>query len=130
MSAIHPNVVRDELDEFAVTLRPAEEHQERPATLHDRIVDALRTVYDPEIPVDIYELGLVYEIAIDPQNVVTIGMTLTSPGCPVAGILPGEVEDKVRGVEGVTTAHVELLWTPPWTPERMSEAARLELGFF
>jgi FeS assembly SUF system protein len=101
---------------------------ERP--LLDRVTDALRTVYDPEIPVDIYELGLVYDIDIDAACAVTIRMTLTSPGCPVAGILPGEVEAKVRDVDGVSDVAVDLVWDPPWTPDRMSEAARLELGFF
>jgi len=97
-------------------------------TLKQGIVAALKTVYDPEIPVDIYELGLIYEINIADDNNVDIVMTLTSPGCPVAGSLPGEVEMKVRGVDGVKDVRVELVWDPPWGPDRMSETARLELN--
>jgi FeS assembly SUF system protein len=97
-------------------------------TLRERVEDALRTVYDPEIPVNIYELGLVYDVDITDDGVVRIEMTLTAPSCPVAGIIPGEVEAKVRAVEGVTEAEVELVWDPPWDASRMSEAARLELG--
>lgn len=100
-----------------------------PGTLHERVEDVLRTVYDPEIPVNIYELGLVYDLDVTDDGVVTIKMTLTAPSCPVAGAMPGEVEAKVREVEGVTDAKVELVWDPPWDPSRMSEAARLELGF-
>jgi FeS assembly SUF system protein len=94
------------------------------------VVEALSSVYDPEIPVNIYELGLIYGLDIDDKGAVAITMTLTAPGCPVADILPGEVEEKVRAVPGVTEAKVELVWDPPWTPDRMSEAARLELGMF
>jgi len=96
--------------------------------LREQIVEALKGVYDPEIPVDIYELGLIYNIEIAEDRTVKIEMTLTAPACPAAGILPGEVEAKAAGVEGVTSATVELVWDPPWSPERMSEAARLELG--
>lgn len=98
--------------------------------LHDRIVSVLHSVYDPEIPVDIYELGLIYDVDISDGGVVLVTMTLTSPGCPVAGTLPGEVEDKVASVQGVQTAKVELTWDPPWSMDMMSEAARLELGMF
>jgi FeS assembly SUF system protein len=94
------------------------------------IIAALHTCFDPEIPVDIYELGLVYGIEIQPSGEVKITMTLTSPGCPVAGSLPGEVEEKVRAVPGVTAASVELVWDPPWCMEKMSEAAKLQLGMF
>ena len=100
------------------------------AGLRDRVVEALKTCYDPEIPVDIYELGLIYEIDADDDGVVVVQMTLTSPACPVAGTLPGEVESRVGTVEGVKSARVELVWDPPWDKEMMSEAARLELGFF
>lgn len=96
--------------------------------LGERIADALRTVYDPEIPVNIYELGLVYKIDIEDDNSVQITMTLTSPHCPVAETLPGEVEEKVKAVEGVTDAKVEITWDPPWHPGLMSEEAQLELG--
>lgn len=97
--------------------------------LKEAVVAALKTVYDPEIPVDIYELGLVYELEVEDQGAVSIQMTLTSPACPVAGTLPGEVEATVRAVEGVTDVVVDLVWDPPWGMERMSEPARLQLGF-
>ncbi len=100
-----------------------------PEALEGRVVEALKTCYDPEIPVDIYELGLIYKVEIEDEQRVAITMTLTSPMCPVAEILPGEVETRVRAVEGVRAAAVELVWDPPWTPSMMSEAARLELGF-
>ena len=99
-------------------------------TVEAGIVDILKTIYDPEIPVDIYELGLIYDIIVDGGGQATIKMTLTSPACPVAGSLPGEVEEKVRSVVGVTDATVELVWDPPWSPDLMTEAAQLELGFF
>lgn len=92
------------------------------------IVEALKTVYDPEIPVNIYEMGLIYDIDIQADKSVRCTMTLTSPACPVAGTLPGEVEQKIAGVEGVNGATVELVWDPVWNPSMMSEAARLELG--
>ena len=94
------------------------------------VVEALKTVYDPEIPVNIYELGLVYNVDVAPSGRVDVRMTLTSPACPVAGSLPGEVEDKVRSVEGVAEAHIDLVWDPPWDKDMMSEAAKLQLGFF
>lgn len=97
--------------------------------IEEAIVTALHTCYDPEIPVDIYELGLVYAVELDDERNATVRMTLTSPACPVAGSLPGEVESKVRGVAGVRGARVELVWDPPWDKEMMSEAAKLKLGF-
>ena len=93
------------------------------------VVAQLKTVYDPEIPVDIYELGLVYAIDVDDQGHVELRMTLASPMCPVAGSLPPEVEAKVAQVPGVSSSRVEVVWEPPWNPSMMSEAARLELGF-
>ena len=102
----------------------AEEH------LKERIIEVLRTVFDPEIPVNIYDLGLVYEVGTTPEGAAQVRMTLTSPACPVAGSMPGEVEAKVKGVEGVTSATVELVWEPSWNPDMMTEAARLELGIF
>jgi FeS assembly SUF system protein len=99
-----------------------------PADLEERIIDVLRTCYDPEIPVNIYELGLIYNIEIDPEANVNVQMTLTSPGCPVAGSLPGEVQSKVGSVMGVKSAKVDLVWDPAWRPDRMSEAAKLQLG--
>ena len=104
------------------------ENSEEAGTLEERIIAALMTCYDPEIPVDIYELGLIYRIAIEEEKRVVIDMTLTSPACPVAGSLPGEVERLVEAVDGVESCQVWLVWDPPWTAERMSEAARLQLG--
>ncbi|HEY0514509.1 MAG TPA: SUF system Fe-S cluster assembly protein [Thermoanaerobaculia bacterium] len=101
-----------------------------PSDLENGIVEVLKTVFDPEIPVNIYEMGLIYDIDIQEGGAVQVKMTLTSPGCPVAGSLPGEVKDKVAGVPGVTSADVELVWDPTWNPSMMSEAARLELGMF
>jgi FeS assembly SUF system protein len=98
-------------------------------SLRDRIVEAIKTVYDPEISVDIYELGLIYDIQIGENNKVDITMTLTSPGCPAAGMLPQEVEEKVQGVEGVGSVHLEVTFDPPWDMSMMSDEARLELGF-
>ena len=97
--------------------------------IQDDVIEALRTVYDPEIPVNIYELGLIYEVKVDPGNNVHIIMTLTSPACPVAGSLPGEVEEKVKTVKGVNSATVELTFDPPWDQDMMSEVAKFELGF-
>jgi len=97
--------------------------------VRDRVVHALTGIYDPEIPVNIYEMGLVYDIDVNADGDVTILMTLTSPSCPVAESLPPEVEAKVGAVEGVRSVKVDLTWDPPWTPERMSEAAKLELGY-
>jgi len=97
--------------------------------LEDRVIDMLKSVYDPEIPVDIYELGLIYDVVIHDDASVYIKMTLTSPACPVAGTLPGEVEQKVAGVQGVSSAKVEITFEPPWDRTMMSEAAQLELGF-
>lgn len=97
--------------------------------LEESIINALKAIYDPEIPVDIYELGLIYDVVIHDDASVYIKMTLTSPACPVAGTLPGEVEQKVAGVQGVTSAKVEITFEPPWDRSMMSEAAQLELGF-
>ncbi len=95
----------------------------------EALVEALHGVYDPEIPVDIYELGLIYELDIGKDGSVSILMSLTAPGCPVAGEMPGQVAEAVAAVEGVGEVEVELVWDPPWTAERMSEDARLALGF-
>ncbi len=97
--------------------------------LQTRIISMLKTIYDPEIPVDIYELGLVYGVDIDENSFVKIAMTLTSPSCPVAETLPPEVEQKVSSVEGVTGCKVEITWDPPWEKSMMSQEAMLELGF-
>jgi FeS assembly SUF system protein len=92
------------------------------------VIEALREVYDPEIPLNIYELGLIYEVKVEPDHSVQIKMTLTAPACPVAGSLPGEVERKVETIPEVKSANVELVWEPPWSRDRMSEAALLQLG--
>ncbi|MFO0843699.1 MAG: DUF59 domain-containing protein [Gemmataceae bacterium] len=98
------------------------------ATLQERVVAALQTVFDPELPVNIHELGLIYSLDVTPAGEVAIRMTLTSPNCPVAGSLPAEVQRKVAAVPGVTAAKVDLVWEPPWTKDRLSEAALLTLG--
>lgn len=100
------------------------------AALQPRIIDALRTVHDPEIPVNIYELGLIYDVLIDADRRVGIRMTLTAPACPAAQTLPGEVRNAARAVEGVSEARVEIVFEPPWTKDRMSDAAKLQLGLF
>jgi FeS assembly SUF system protein len=98
------------------------------ASLEERIVAALKTCYDPELPVNIHELGLIYDLKVEPEGAVLIRMTLTSPGCPVADSLVRDVQSKVAAVAGVTSARVELVWDPPWDKSRMSEAALLQLG--
>lgn len=100
------------------------------ARLTDDIVAALKTVYDPEIPADIYELGLIYKIDIEDDRSVKIEMTLTAPGCPVAGEMPGWVENAVGMVEGVSGAEVKMVFDPPWTPDRMSEEAQIAVGWY
>lgn len=97
--------------------------------IEGKVIEALQQIYDPEIPVNIYELGLIYEIKVEPDHSVAVKMTLTAPACPVAGTLPGEVETRINAIPEVTSAKVELVWDPPWGRERMSEAAQLQLGF-
>ncbi|WP_025898848.1 SUF system Fe-S cluster assembly protein [Sneathiella glossodoripedis] len=111
---------------------PSGPHQQGdcPSPLEAGVVEALRTVFDPEIPVSIYDLGLVYVIDIDETGHTYIGMTLTAPGCPVAGEIPKWVQDAVAPVDGIKSVDVEILWDPPWTPDNMSEAAKLDLGMF
>jgi len=94
-----------------------------------KVLGALRTIFDPEIPVNIYDLGLIYEVKVDETDAVSVKMTLTAPGCPVAGSLPAEVEQKIEAIPEVRTANVELVWDPPWSKDRMSESAMLDLGF-
>lgn len=103
---------------------------EEVARLSDDIIAALKTVYDPEIPADIFELGLIYKIDIEDDRMVKIVMTLTAPGCPVAGEMPGWVENAVGAVEGVSGVEVEMTFDPPWTPERMSEEAQVAVGWY
>ena len=99
------------------------------ADLRDKVVAAIKTVYDPEIPVDVFELGLIYEINVYPVNNVYVLMTLTSPSCPSAEVIPGEVEQRIKEIEGVNDVKVELTFDPPYSQEMMSEVAKLELGF-
>src|SRR5690606_38897936 len=109
----------------------AESHDEPgspDASIRDEVIETLKTIYDPEIPVNIYELGLIYDIDIDESNFVDIKMTLTSPACPVAGSLPPEVENKASMVPGVSGAKVDLVWDPPWDMSKMSDAAKLQLN--
>lgn len=96
--------------------------------LKEKVIEKIKTIFDPEIPVNIYELGLIYEVNVLPINNVQIVMTLTSPGCPAAQTIPVEVDQKVREIEGVNDVHVAVTWTPPWDKSMMSEAAQLELG--
>ena len=129
-AAIPTPVIREALkepDELPVTEKSPLSIET--AQLEGQIIEAISTIFDPEIPVNIYELGLIYDLRITADSRVQVDMTLTSPACPVAGSLPGEVEQKVRDVEGVADVVLDLVWDPPWTPDRMSEAARLELGF-
>ncbi len=98
--------------------------------LQDKVVEKIRTCYDPEIPVNIYDLGLIYKVNVEPSGDVYVKMTLTAPGCPAAGTLPGEVEDKIVVIPGVKACKVEVVWEPPWDKNMMSEAAKLQLGFF
>ena len=98
--------------------------------LQDKIVEKLRTCYDPEIPVNIYDLGLIYEVKVEPSGDVLVRMTLTSPACPAAGVLPGEVEDKIVMLPGVKNVKVQVVWEPIWDKNMMSEAAKLQLGIF
>jgi FeS assembly SUF system protein len=119
------------LDRAAEFLSDDESDEVRRAqtdALGDRVIEALRTVYDPEIPVNIFELGLIYRIDVDDDDAVHIDMTLTSPMCPVAETLPEEVKAKVEALDGVQAAKVNVIWDPPWNPSMMSEEAQLELG--
>jgi FeS assembly SUF system protein len=121
----------DRLDRAAEFLSDTSADEAPPAevdALGERVIDALRTVYDPEIPVNIFELGLIYKVDIDDDHAAHIEMTLTSPACPVAGTLPEEVREKVEAVEGIAGASVEVVWDPPWHPGMMTEEAQLELG--
>lgn len=110
--------------------KPTNSDTEYVRPLRDRVIDVLKTCYDPEIPVDIYELGLIYEVRVDPGNDIYIKMTLTSPACPVAETLPPDVEQKVKNIPDVNNARVEITFDPPWEKEMMSEEARLELGMW
>ena len=123
------------MNESSSTVKPATPSDPKTEStesneITSKIIDAIKTCYDPEIPVNIYELGLIYNIDVSPEGSVDIKMTLTSPACPAAGTLPPEVESKVAMVEEVTSAKVEVVWEPTWTPDKMTEGAKLELGMF
>jgi FeS assembly SUF system protein len=111
-------------------IQPASPGSVETKILEAQVTEALRTCYDPEIPVNIYELGLIYSVTVSDAGAVEVVMTLTTPYCPAAQSLPAEVDQKVRGVAGVTSSTVRVVWDPPWSPNMMSEAARLELGIF
>jgi FeS assembly SUF system protein len=123
-TADEPQAVND--DGTKASALPREEI----ARMTDDIVAALKTVFDPEIPADIYELGLIYKVDIEDDRTVKIDMTLTAPGCPVAGEMPGWVENAVRTVEGVMDVEVSMVFDPPWTPDRMSEEAQIAVGWY
>jgi len=108
---------------------PANLSEQEIQALQEKTVEALRSCYDPEIPVNIYDLGLIYDTRVEPSGRVFVQMTLTAPGCPAAGTLPGEVEDKITVLPMVAEVKVDVVWDPPWTKDRMSEAAKLQLGF-
>lgn len=110
--------------------RRTRKQQSSQQALREPVIAAMRTVYDPEIHINVYDLGLIYHLEIDEENVVNIEMTLTAPACPVAEILPGQIENVVRAVDGVSDVRLELVWEPPWDATRISEAARVELGLF
>jgi len=120
---------RDYLEGF-LAQKPAEAADAAPAgaDLYEAVIDALKDIYDPEIPVNIYDLGLIYDVEITPENHAKVKMTLTTPHCPVAESMPGEVELRVGAVPGIGDAEVELVWDPPWDPQKMTDEARLELG--
>jgi FeS assembly SUF system protein len=116
--------------EFTATAGAPLDLATTPVAAEAAVIAALETVYDPEIPVNLYELGLIYDLTIAEDGAVAIEMSLTAPGCPVAGEMPGQVAEAVAAVPGIGTVAVRLVWDPPWTPERMSEDARLALGMF
>jgi FeS assembly SUF system protein len=119
---------RDYLAGFLAEKKPEPDLSEPGGQLQQAVVDALKSIYDPEIPVDIYELGLIYDVAISEDGDAVVTMTLTTPHCPVAESMPAEVEMRVLSVPGVRDAEVKLVWDPPWDPSKMSDEARLELG--
>jgi FeS assembly SUF system protein len=117
-------------NEFSQSIADVVPDPVKMADLRPPVIEALKSVFDPEIPVNIYELGLVYDVLVDAAGMVGIRMTLTAPACPAAQSLPVEVRDKAKSVPGVTDAKVEIVWDPPWGPDRMSEAAKLQLGLW
>ncbi len=119
---------RDYLAGFLTEAQPASVPHGPGGDLQEAVVEALKSIYDPEIPVDIYELGLIYDVAVDADGDAIVQMTLTTPNCPVAESMPAEVEMRVLSVPGIRDAEVKLVWDPPWDPSKMSDEARLELG--
>ncbi len=119
---------RDYLTGFLAEKKPEPDPAAPGGELQQAVVDALKSIYDPEIPVDIYELGLIYDVAVDSDGDAVVTMTLTTPHCPVAESMPAEVEMRVLSVPGIRDAEVKLVWDPPWDPSKMSDEARLELG--
>ena len=119
---------RDYLSGFLAETTPALSPATPGSDLQEAVIEALKSIYDPEIPVDIYELGLIYDVAVDADGDAVVTMTLTTPNCPVAESMPGEVELRVLSVPGIRDAEVKLVWDPPWDPSKMSDEARLELG--
>lgn len=117
---------KDVQDEAGVDSTGGEAEEMTP--LEEEILGVLKTVYDPEVPVDIYDLGLIYDFKVNCEGLVDVKMTLTSPACPVAGSLPIEVETKIKEIDGITQCNVDLVWDPPWTPGMMTEAAKLKLN--
>ncbi|MDP3981329.1 MAG: DUF59 domain-containing protein [Chlamydiota bacterium] len=111
------------------TDKQTQESSENTSTLEFTVIEVLKTCYDPEIPINIYEMGLIYSIEVLPGNNINISMTLTSPACPVAESLPGEVQTKIKAIPSVHDVNMNLVWDPPWHPDMMSEAAKLQLGF-
>ena len=128
-SVSQPPVVRTAIDPAKAPARNANVPPEI-RLLEGKVIEAVRQVYDPEIPVNIYELGLIYEIDVQPDHTVNVKMTLTTPACPVAGSLPGEVQRRIEAIPEVKSANVDLTWDPPWDRSMMSEAAMLQLGMF
>ncbi len=128
----HAAASKEEKQEMAEAAAAAAETENSINTegVRDNIIAAHRTVFDPEIPINIYDIGLIYEVKVEPSGMTYVKMTLTSPACPAAGILPGQVESVTRSVSGVRDVNLDLTFDPPWNPEMMSEAARLELGLF
>jgi FeS assembly SUF system protein len=130
MMATKPLLFRRDINDKSLPLKQPEFEINPHDSLRDQIVTAIRGIYDPEISVNIYDLGLIYSIDIDEKSQVDVKMTLTAPACPVAGSLPGQVEAVIRSLDGVADAHVELVWDPPWSKDMMSDEARLALGLF
>lgn len=119
---------RDYLAGFLAEKKPEPDAATSNEALVETVIEALKSIYDPEIPVDIYELGLIYDVAVNTDGDAVVSMTLTTPNCPVAESMPGEVELRVLSVPGIRDAEVKLVWDPPWDPSKMSDEARLELG--